>query len=107
MRGAVAAARLAAKTWKPKPLLAEANAVRLPDAGWTAPEVNPGRPGPDLIRTTQKLLSHLGYEPGPADGQWGPMTQTAILSFQRDAGLKATGELTPELLRKLHSRLSS
>jgi localization factor PodJL len=105
---AVAAARLAAKTWKAKPLIAQANAVRLPDAGWASPEPasNPALPGPEIIRTAQKLLSLGGYQPGPADGRWGPMTQTAIRTFQRDAGLEATGELTPDLLQKMHSRLA-
>lgn len=105
---AVAAARLAAKTWKARPLIAQANAVRLPQSGWAAPEPasEPGLPGPEIIRAAQRLLSQGGYQPGPADGQWGPMTQTAIRSFQRDSGLDATGVLTPELLQNLHRRLA-
>jgi localization factor PodJL len=105
----LAAAKLAAQTWKAKHLDPEANAVRLPNEGW-ALQLDQGasaQPGADIVRNAQKLLSRLGYEPGPTDGQWGPKTKGAIESFQRDAGLQPTGALTPDLLRKLQQQASS
>ncbi len=98
------AARLAAQTWQPKPLLQTANAVELPAGGWNAdaPEAaDVALPGPDIIRNVQNLLSSLGHNPGPADGIWGPNTRRAITEFQQQNQMTATGRLTPELLRNL------
>jgi Putative peptidoglycan binding domain/Domain of unknown function (DUF4189) len=47
----------------------------------------------DLAFYAQELLQRLGYEPGPADGDMGPKTRTAMRSFQKDMGLEQTGEL--------------
>lgn len=99
----LAAARLAAQTWKAKPLDAAANAVRLPDAGWQAENASAeaARPDVDAIRSAQELLAALGYQAGPADGMSGPQTREAVRAFQRHGGLEPTGEVTPELIRKL------
>ena len=45
-------------------------------------------------RQVQAALASLGYEPGPADGAFGPTTRAALRSWQKAAGLKATGRLT-------------
>jgi hypothetical protein len=60
---------------------------------WEAPDLSGfqigasvGRGGvnkPDDVRTVQTLLNLNGVQAGPADGQCGPGTQNAILSFQR------------------------
>ncbi len=98
------AARLAAQTWQPMPLVQTANAVALPADGWVTGEAETREvalPGPDIIRNVQNLLTSIGHDPGPADGIWGPNTQRAIVEFQRQNQMTATGLLTPDLLRNL------
>ena len=48
----------------------------------------------DTIREAQTLLALLGYNPGPADGSWGPNTMRAYQSFLRDNNLPITDVLT-------------
>jgi hypothetical protein len=40
----------------------------------------------------QVLLEDAGFDPGPIDGHWGPRTQRALAAFQRDHGLRASGQ---------------
>ena len=40
-------------------------------------------------RDVQELLEGLGYEPGPVDGMWGPLTAGAWRRFARDAAERA------------------
>ena len=47
------------------------------------------------VRTLQKALAKNGYDPGPADGIFGPMTLTAVLSFQRYERLWVDGLVGP------------
>ena len=58
-------------------------------------------PPPSSTRDVQDLLQALGYEPGPMDGIWGPLTAGAWRNFARDAvELAARAELEtlqPEL----------
>ena len=50
-------------------------------------------PPPSSTRDVQELLEALGYEPGPVDGIWGPITAVAWRRFARDAAdLAARGE---------------
>ena len=44
----------------------------------------------------QRGLAALGYEPGPADGLFGPRTRSAIWEWQEAKGIEATGYLTRE-----------
>ncbi len=44
----------------------------------------------------QQGLSALGFDPGPADGLFGPKTRAAIWDWQNAKGLEATGFLTRE-----------
>ena len=37
------------------------------------------------------MLIHCGYDPGPADGIYGPKSARALKNFQNDHGLPATG----------------
>ena len=51
-------------------------------------------PPPSGTRDVQDLLQALGYEPGPVDGIWGPITAVAWRRFARDAAdLAARAEL--------------
>lgn len=43
------------------------------------------------IKTLQKSLLYLGYQPGSADGIFGPRTSKSLSSFEIDHGMKVTG----------------
>jgi peptidoglycan hydrolase-like protein with peptidoglycan-binding domain len=43
------------------------------------------------VRRLQKVLTDLGYRPGPVDGISGSRTVAAVAAFQADAGLKTDG----------------
>ena len=48
----------------------------------------------DQRRRVQEALAALGFDPGPADGKFGPRTRRAIGGWQQANGHAATGELT-------------
>lgn len=54
--------------------------------------LGPGDYGPP-VRTLQGDLWELGHNPGPVDGVFGARTRAALVAFQRDHGLQATGVL--------------
>ena len=54
-----------------------------------------------LTSATQRELARLGVYMGAIDGALGSRTRGAIASFQTAAGLKASGEPSPELLATL------
>jgi N-acetylmuramidase/Putative peptidoglycan binding domain len=57
---------------------------------------------PDLdLRAAQLYLTFGGWTPGRIDGVLGPQTRAALLDFQRQQGLPATGELSDVVLAKL------
>ena len=62
-----------------------------------------GQPPPQAIREAQSLLASLGYQPGPADGDWTSNTRAAYQAFLRDAGLLQAETLTPQALRAMQS----
>lgn len=49
----------------------------------------------DQVRGIQASLKRGGFEPGPADGIFGPMTLRAVLAFQRDSKLWVDGLVGP------------
>ncbi len=49
-----------------------------------------GTAGSDVMEV-QALLEKLGYDPGPVDGRFGLRMKTAVVAFQRDAGLMPDG----------------
>ena len=76
-----------------------------PDSGRTQRyliklKIKPGYSA-DLVREIQRLLAAQGYRPGPADGQMGPKTRSAIRAFQETRGLKTTGRPSKALLKRL------
>lgn len=62
----------------------------------------PARPAADeTVRAVQQKLNELGYNAGPADGLMGRGTRAAIVAFQQDRGLAATGAADQALLLQL------
>jgi hypothetical protein len=55
----------------------------------------------EQVYQIQHKLSELGYDPGSIDGVSGKKTAAAIMQFQADQGLPATGQLDPQTSRKL------
>lgn len=47
----------------------------------------------DDIRVVQQILSEHGLLQGKADGIFGPLTREAIIAFQRQQGMEATGSI--------------
>jgi peptidoglycan hydrolase-like protein with peptidoglycan-binding domain len=54
-----------------------------------------GDMGPDVQKLQTQLEQH-GVHTGGADGKFGPMTQRAVIEFQRGQGLNANGVVGPE-----------
>ena len=53
------------------------------------------------VRNAQVALNDNGYDAGPADGRFGPNTQSAVRRFQADHGLAQTGTLDSSTLSAL------
>jgi lipoprotein-anchoring transpeptidase ErfK/SrfK len=49
----------------------------------------------------QVALSRLHFSPGSLDALWGPRTQNALMAFQAQQGLQATGSLDPPTRSRL------
>jgi peptidoglycan hydrolase-like protein with peptidoglycan-binding domain len=54
-------------------------------------------------REVQRLLNARGYDAGPEDGVLGPKSHDAIRTFQADAGLPLTGEISATLIDRLQA----
>ncbi len=63
-----------------------------------APTVKSSEQERQTVMEVQQRLNALGYNAGSADGMLGAKSVTAIKAFQRDHGLAATGQVSPELL---------
>lgn len=59
------------------------------------------RPGTKITREAQMLLTELGYDPGPIDGQYGRRTADSVKVFQRDVGTTQDGWIDEDLLSTL------
>ena len=55
----------------------------------------------DFIRTVQERLRSLGFDAGPANGDFGAKTQTALAQFQLSRTLPASGSLDDQTLAEL------
>jgi DNA invertase Pin-like site-specific DNA recombinase/peptidoglycan hydrolase-like protein with peptidoglycan-binding domain len=53
------------------------------------------------VRSLQRTLRRLGWAPGPLDGLYGPLTEAAVVRFQRAAGLAVDGVAGPHTARAL------
>lgn len=56
------------------------------------------------LRACQARLVNLGYDPGPVDGLYGPLTGAGLKAFQEDEGLEATGKLDDATRQALTNR---
>ena len=75
--------------------------TRSPSTGAPSPQA-PSRPTPDAtVQAIQRKLNEHGYEAGTADGLMGSGTRSAIIAFQQDRGLAATGVADQALLLQL------
>jgi peptidoglycan hydrolase-like protein with peptidoglycan-binding domain len=53
------------------------------------------------VRALQDALARRGFQTGPIDGEFGPLTRAAVISFQTVQGLPATGSADEATLRAL------
>ena len=60
-----------------------------------------GSQSSETIKQVQAKLKEQGQDPGPADGIKGPKTQAALKEFQKDKGIKESGQLDRETLSAL------
>lgn len=63
-----------------------------------------GASGP-TVRRVQELLDYLGFDAGPNDGIFGPLTRRAIKTLQRDAGICQDGIVGNETYHAITSRI--
>jgi localization factor PodJL len=99
-------ARAATALWKPKPLNPDANALSVPEEWRVSPaatgSVTTGAIDMEkAIRNVQLILNKSGYDAGGSDGRIGAKTRDAIMAFQKDNGLKPTGNIDRDLVRSL------
>lgn len=50
----------------------------------------------EQVRCVQSTLNDLGYNSGPVDGQFGPVTQGAVMRYQQAKGLAVDGWVGPQ-----------
>ncbi|NHK27158.1 hypothetical protein FF098_004485 [Parvularcula flava] len=55
-----------------------------------------------IVQEVQVILYLYGYYDGMIDGIVGGKSRTALLNYQTDHGLEATGTITPQTLDALH-----
>ena len=87
-----------------------ANTVDIP-AAWSDKATDPVETSSvdmkKAVRNIQAILTKLGYDAGTPDGVAGAKTAEAIKAFQKNAGLKATGNIDEPLIRELLKRKDS
>ncbi|PLR33067.1 hypothetical protein CYR55_17840 [Chimaeribacter californicus] len=54
-----------------------------------------------LVGQVQQALKHAGFDPGPVDNTYGPMTIAAVAAFQEANNLVSDGIIGPLTLQKL------
>ncbi len=68
------------------------------------PPIREGSEG-ERVRRLQEALAAFGYEPGAADGAYGPATRDAIIAFQRDNNLDADGVAGRATIRAVNAQI--
>lgn len=95
-------ARAATELWKPKPLDPASNSADIPES-WQegAPQTTASIDMKKAVKNIQLILNKNGYDAGGADGMIGQKTKDAIMAFQTDNKMKATGEIDEKLVKAL------
>ncbi|AZN97826.1 peptidoglycan-binding protein [Mesorhizobium sp. M9A.F.Ca.ET.002.03.1.2] len=98
-------ARAAAELWKAKPLDPAANSADIPES-WQdgTPQTTASIDMKKAVGNIQRILNKNGYEAGNADGVMGQKTKNAIMAFQTDNDMKATGTVDEKLVKALLAR---
>lgn len=91
------------KTWS---ALRSSTVTPPPPSGGAQPVLRQGDFGGE-VRDAQQLLAKHGFSPGSVDGQFGPKTRAAVVSFQRAKGLSADGVIGPATWRALNGAVST
>jgi hypothetical protein len=110
--GALAGAAIGAGAGAVAGATTDPSDVNLGKPPWTNPQARvPGvetgaerRAAPRMneeVRQAQMELDRSGFDPGPADGIWGPQTRSAVMEFQRANNMDATGRLDGRTLQAL------
>jgi peptidoglycan hydrolase-like protein with peptidoglycan-binding domain/DNA invertase Pin-like site-specific DNA recombinase len=68
-------------------------------AGYADPSTSP------KVRTMQRALWKLGWQPGPVDGLFGPRTEAAVMRIQRATALAPDGIFGPRTARALETAM--
>ena len=63
----------------------------------------PAIPDPKMVADLQRMLDGLGYNAGPADGEFGSRTVQALIAFERDHGQPPLTELSAAALAAVRS----
>lgn len=74
-------------------------------ASLAQPTLREGSKGASVV-TLQNKLKAAGFNPGAADGAFGPKTEAAVKAFQRAKGLTADGVVGPKTWDKLGIKVS-
>lgn len=60
----------------------------------------PNLKGPEVV-AVQKAVRSKGVDPGPIDGEFGPLTHAAVVAFQLNAGVEVDGVVGPSTAKAL------
>ncbi|MBZ9918857.1 peptidoglycan-binding protein [Mesorhizobium sp. BR1-1-12] len=98
-------ARAATELWKAKPLDQAANSADIPES-WQdgTPQTTASIDMKKAVKNIQLILNKNGYDAGGADGVMGAKTKNAIVAFQTDNKLPATGAVDEKLVKALLAR---
>ena len=84
-----------AQSWRAKTASDQANG-RFPNQKWEGLTRK-------HIAQVQSALNTLGYDAGSPDGSAGPSTRKAVQLFQHENGMKSTGDIDVDLIKKINS----